>query len=60
MPFLVLFAFYLTSIFGGLYWCAKFGWNPYSSFDNNMEVLIFCAFGLKMPIHAPKITVLGI
>ena len=22
------------SIFGGLYWCAKFGCNPCSSFDN--------------------------
>jgi len=37
---------------GGLYCCAKFGWSRYSSFDN-MEVLIFCSFGLKTPIHAP-------
>jgi len=38
----------------GLYHCAKFGWNRYSSFDN-MQVLIFCKLGLKMPIHAPKL-----
>jgi len=37
----------------GLYRCAKFGWNRCSTFDN-MKVLIFCAFGLKTPIHAPK------
>ena len=40
----------------GLYCCAKFGWNRCSTF-NNMKVFIFCAFGLKMPIHAPKIGV---
>jgi len=38
--------------------CAKFGWNGCSTFDN-MKVLIFYAFGLKTPIHAPKIGVLG-
>jgi len=43
---------------GGLYRCAKFGWNRCSIFDN-MKVLIFCAFGMKTPIHAPKIGVLG-
>ena len=42
----------------GLYRCAKFGWNRFSTFDN-MKVLIFCAFGLKTPIHARKIGVLG-
>jgi len=47
------------SIFAGLYWCAKFRWNPCSSFDN-MKVWIFCAFGLKMPIHASKIMVFGV
>jgi len=36
-----------------LYRCAKFGWNRCSSFDN-MKVLIFCAFGVKTPIPAPK------
>jgi len=41
-------------LLGGLYRCAKFGWNRCSTFDN-MKVLIFCAFGLKTPIHAPKI-----
>jgi len=45
-------------VFGGLYRCAKFGWNRCSSFDN-MHVFQFCEFGLKMPIHAPKIWVLG-
>ena len=46
------------SIFIGLYRCAKFGWNRCSSFDN-VEVLIVCTFGLKMPFHAPQIGVLG-
>ena len=40
------------------YHCAKFGWNRCTSFDN-MEVLIFCVFGLKTTIHAPKIKVWG-
>ena len=38
--------------------CAKFGWNRCSSFDN-MKLSIFCRFGLKTPIHAPKIGVFG-
>ena len=42
----------------GLYRCAKFGWNRCSSFDN-MKLSIFCPFGLKTPIHAPKIGVFG-
>jgi len=46
------------NIFGGLYKCAKFCWNPCSSFDN-MWIWIFHMFGLKMPIHAPKIMVFG-
>ena len=45
-------------LLGGLYRSAKFGWNRCSTLDN-MKVLIFCAFGLKTPIHAPKIGVLG-
>jgi len=32
---------------------AKCGWNEHSNLDN-MQVLIFNAFGLKMPIHAPN------
>jgi len=44
--------------FDGLYHCAKFGWNWYSTFDNK-QVLIFCDLGLKMPIHAPKSGFLG-
>jgi len=38
--------------FGGLYYYAKFGWNRFGSFDNT-QVLVFCDFGLKTPIHAP-------
>jgi len=37
--------------FGGLCHCAKFGLNQFSSFVN-MRILIFCALGLKLPIHA--------
>ena len=44
--------------FGGLYHCAKFGWNRSSSFDN-MHVFRFREFGLKTPIHAPKLGFLG-
>ena len=43
--------------FGGLYHCAKFGWNRCSSIDN-MHVFRFREFGLKTPIHAPKLGVL--
>ena len=35
-----------------------FFWNRCSTVDN-MKVLTFCAFGLKTPIHAPKIGVFG-
>jgi len=37
---------------------AKFGRNQCSSF-NNMKVLIFCAFGLKMAIHGSKLGISG-
>ena len=37
--------------FGGLRHCAKFGLNRFSIFDN-MQVLIFWALSLKVPIHA--------
>ena len=43
--------------FGGLYHSGKFGWNRCSSFDN-MQVFRFREFGLKTPIHAPKLGVL--
>jgi len=46
------------SVFGGLCHCAKFGLNRCSSFDN-MQVLIFWALSLKMPIHAPFSGVFG-
>jgi len=39
-------------VFDGLYHSAKFGWNRFISFDN-MQVLVFCEFGFKTPIHAP-------
>ena len=45
-------------VLGGLYHCAKNCWNRCTGFDN-MQVLWFCALGLKTPIHAPKIGVLG-
>ena len=38
--------------FCGLCCYAKFGWNRCSSFDN-IKVVTFCQFGLRMPIHAP-------
>ena len=43
---------------GGLYHSAKFGYDRFSSFYN-MNILIFGAFGWKMPIHSLKIGVLG-
>ena len=43
----------------GLCHYAKFGWNRCCSFDN-MQFLIFCALGLKVPTDAPKISFLGI
>ena len=45
--------------FGGLCHCVKFGLNRYSIFDN-MQVLIFWALSLKMPIHAHFRDVLGV
>jgi len=44
---------------GGLYHCAIFLWNQCSSFDD-IQVLIFNEFGLKMPIHSPTMEILGI
>ena len=41
-------------VLGGLYHCAKIGWNRCTSFDN-MQVLLLCVLGLKTPIHAPKL-----
>ena len=43
----------------GLYHCAKFGWNRCSRFEN-MHVFRFREFGLKTPIHAPKLRVFGV
>ena len=40
-------------VFDGLCHCTEFRWNRCSSFDN-MHVLIFNEFGVKMPIHAQK------
>jgi len=44
--------------FLGLYRCAKFSCNPFSSFDN-MHVFRFHEFGLKTRIYATKMEVLG-
>jgi len=44
--------------FGGLYHCAKFGWNRCSNVDNT-HVFRLHELGLKTPIHAPKTGVLG-
>jgi len=49
---------YPRKLLGGLYRCAEFGLNRCSTFDN-IKVIIFCVFGLKTPIHAPKIGFLG-
>ena len=46
------------SVLCGLCYCAKFGCNRRSNFDN-MQILIFCALSSKMPIHAPKLGGLG-
>ena len=40
--------------FGGLYHCAKFGWNHCSSFDN-MHVIRFRGFLLENAYSRPKI-----
>jgi len=42
-------------VFDGLCHCVRLGWNRWRSFDN-MQVLLFCALGLKMSmsIHTPK------
>jgi len=45
-------------VLGGLCYCAKFGCNRRSNFDT-IQILIFCALSLKMPIHDPKIGVCG-
>jgi len=43
-------------VFGGLCDCAKFVCKWRGNF-NSMQVLIFCALSLKMPIHTAKIGV---
>ena len=45
-------------VFGGLCDCAKYGHNQSSNFEC-MQILIFYTLCLKMPVHAPKIGVLG-
>jgi len=55
-PSAILDLFYLYFdhprwVFVGLCHYVRFGWNRCSSFDN-MPVLKFCEFGLKMSIHA--------
>jgi len=41
-----------------VYYCANFGWNRCSNLDN-MNVLIFIAYGLKVPIQANKMNFWG-
>jgi len=43
---------YEVYLMDGLCHFVKCGWNRCSSFDN-MPILMFCKFGLKMPIHTP-------
>ena len=43
----------------GIYHLSKFDWNPLSWLFCNVKVWIFCTFGFKTSIHAPKIEVLG-
>ena len=57
---------FVVSVFGpptkSTWWSlslCKNCWNRCTGFDN-MQVLWFCALGLKTPIHAPKIGVLGL
>ena len=45
-------------VLGGLCDCAEFRGHRCSKCDS-MQILIFCTLSLKMPIHAPKIGVLG-
>jgi len=45
-------------VFRGLCHCAKFRWNCCSGFDST-KVWIFCAFGVKRLIPAPKMQLLG-
>jgi len=53
LNFIAMFLDHPWSKFAGLYWFAKFGWNPCIGFDNT-KLWIFHAFGLKMQIHAPQ------
>ena len=57
LDLLVAYLHHSRIVFGGLYQCAKFGWNLLSNFDN-MKISIFYEFGLKTPIHGPKMGVL--
>ena len=41
-------------LLGGVYRCAKFGWNRCTSFDN-MKLSIFWPFGLKRLFTCPKL-----
>jgi len=56
LPSTVLDLFYACldhprNVVGGLYRCAKCGCNRHCGFED-LRFSIFCAFGLKMPIHA--------
>jgi len=49
----------LGRVLGGFYHCAQFGWNRCSSFDK-VDILMFCVFGFKAPIHSRKWGFLGV
>jgi len=59
LDLLCVFSDHPRRAFGGLYHCANFGCNRWSSFDN-MHVFRFREFGLKTPIHAPILGFWGI
>ena len=44
---------YPRKAFGGLYYCAKFGWSLRSSFDI-MQVFRLRKYGLITPVDSPK------
>jgi len=48
----------LRKAFGGLYRCAKFGWNQYSNFDN-MHVFSISRVWLENAYSRPKIVIFG-
>jgi len=46
-------------VFGGLYCCAKLGWNRCSNFDNKHVSIFSANMAGKIPIHAPFCGIFG-